>query len=660
MPDNFHTDFSASSHDPYRVLQILGMGGAGRVDKVEQVGQEGRCYARKMFFLRSRKPQVVHAIKEEARILSRLRHRHIASVIGTYCWKNQFGILMEPIAETDLATFLGNSDLEPRDRNRNRLLLRWSMCLLHAVNYIHEMKIKHRDIKPSNILLTKDGTNVLLTDFGISRDTEADSTTGSYGFVGAFTPMYSPPEFFEEGTRRGKSADIFSLGCVFLEMCVAVLAPPGSLERFNDSRMEATGSRAYARNSTAVLRWIFYLWSLWASCDSDSIQDYGAALAQLVFLMMDPDASTRITARQLLAMCYTASYQFYRAGGPLSCPNCPSGFSSEDESEPVHSVFYPLHELEFPGDPEQALEESPGDWESAKRQWVKDYGCLTKGILEDYPRLALSSPPTVSLDQVTAMPTLLKALATPRDLRAPKLCPPLDRESRTGKKRPSMDQPDNDDNSRDGHKKRKEEEKAVVPSSETLMTADQVRNLERKLRVVLHRKGTARERLACMYVIQSECKPGLVKVGIAGDRKRRDSAMQPECELLGDISALYLSKGVLDPQHVEKLVYTQLGAFEERVLCNGHGREPVAHRMWLRCDAEVVVEVVKRWVEWMDLDPYRHGVLKDSWATELMKLDRDRETQHQERFAEVLERHWAGCERILKPGVKRTLRSFHG
>ncbi|KAL1640217.1 hypothetical protein SLS58_007168 [Diplodia intermedia] len=571
-----------------------------------------------MFFLRSRKPQVVHAIKEEARILSRLRHRHIASVIGTYCWKNQFGILMEPIAETDLATFLENSDLEPRDRDRNRLLLGWSMCLLQAVNYIHEMKIKHRDIKPSNILI-KDGTNVLLTDFGISRDTEADSTTGSYGLVGAFTPMYSPPEFFEEGTRRGKSADIFSLGCVFLEMCVAVLAPPGSLERFNDFRMEATGSRAYARNSTTVLRWIFYLWSLWASCDSDRIQDYGAALAQLVFLMMDPDASTRITARQLLAMCNTASYQFYHDGGPLSCPHCTSAFSSEDKSEPVHSVFYPLHELEFPGDPEQALEEAPRDWESAKRQWVKEYGCLTKGILEDYPRLALSSPPIVSLD----------------------------RESRTGEKRPSMDESD-DDNGGDGHKKRKEEEQTLVTSGETLMTADQVRSLERKLRVVLHRKGTARERLACMYVIQSECKPGLVKVGIAGDRKRRDSAMQPECELLGDISALYLSKGVLDPQHVEKLVYTQLGAFEERVLCSGHGREPVVHRMWLRCDAEVVVEVVKRWVEWMSLDPYRHGVLKDSWATELMTLDRDREAQHQERFAEVLERHWAWMRKDAK------------
>lgn len=95
---------------------------------------------------------------------------------------------MTPVADGDLSDFLKQLDDEEQGPARDEMreiMLRWPMCLLRALNYIHEMRVKHRDIKPSNILVL--GDKILITDFGISKDIAEDDTTGSCGIVDACT-----------------------------------------------------------------------------------------------------------------------------------------------------------------------------------------------------------------------------------------------------------------------------------------------------------------------------------------------------------------------------------------------------------------------------------------------------------------------------------------
>ena len=54
-------------------------------------------------------------------------------------------------------------------------------------------KIIHRDLKPANLLLTETD-NIMLCDFGISREKLTDTTTMT-GFVG--TVAYMAPELFK-------------------------------------------------------------------------------------------------------------------------------------------------------------------------------------------------------------------------------------------------------------------------------------------------------------------------------------------------------------------------------------------------------------------------------------------------------------------------------
>lgn len=77
-----------------------------------------------------------------------------------------------------------------------------------ALAYLHSKQVVHRDLKPSNIMLTYNGNNVKLIDFGLS---DSDSHTVLKGSAG--TKVYASPEQISGGEVDYRS-DIFSLGCV--------------------------------------------------------------------------------------------------------------------------------------------------------------------------------------------------------------------------------------------------------------------------------------------------------------------------------------------------------------------------------------------------------------------------------------------------------------
>src|SRR5947207_14775820 len=92
--------------------------------------------------------------------------------------------------------------------------------LARTVQYAHEHNILHRDIKPGNVLVDAKG-EPHLTDFGLARLVEAESTvTRTREVLG--TPSYMAPEQAAgETAKLGKATDVYGLGAVLYQLLTA-------------------------------------------------------------------------------------------------------------------------------------------------------------------------------------------------------------------------------------------------------------------------------------------------------------------------------------------------------------------------------------------------------------------------------------------------------
>lgn len=109
-------------------------------------------------------------------------------------------IVMEFVDGMTLAEFLATS---PSASERKRILNE----LLDAVEFIHSHQVVHNDLKPGNILITRNGHNVKLIDFGYADcDFSIDKATGG-------TKSYASPELLNGGEIDCKS-DIYSIGLI--------------------------------------------------------------------------------------------------------------------------------------------------------------------------------------------------------------------------------------------------------------------------------------------------------------------------------------------------------------------------------------------------------------------------------------------------------------
>src|SRR5260370_15400467 len=99
----------------------------------------------------------------------------------------------------------------------NRVAVELIVKLARTVQYADEHNILHRDIKPGNILLDAKG-EPHLTDFGLARLVEAESTvTRTREVLG--TPSYMAPEQAAgETSKVGKATDVYGLGAVLYQL----------------------------------------------------------------------------------------------------------------------------------------------------------------------------------------------------------------------------------------------------------------------------------------------------------------------------------------------------------------------------------------------------------------------------------------------------------
>lgn len=199
----------------HQVLEHIGHGGMSEVYKGQQT-QLNRMVAIKVLhpFLADEEGFVVR-FQREARIVATLRHPNIVQVYD-FDYNDDLAIyymVMEYIDGPTLKNLLERTPLSPENT------IHVGTAIADALDYAHQRGMVHRDIKPANIMFLN-GTEPVLTDFGIARMLTLSGLTASGAMVG--TPAYMAPEI---GTGQAGTAhsDIYSLSVVLYQAVTGTL-----------------------------------------------------------------------------------------------------------------------------------------------------------------------------------------------------------------------------------------------------------------------------------------------------------------------------------------------------------------------------------------------------------------------------------------------------
>ncbi|KAI3659278.1 hypothetical protein MP638_003306 [Amoeboaphelidium occidentale] len=245
-------------------------GRSATVSLVEKVGSDGvRVQAARKQIRQDMQAKSVDSsssvVKYELNLLKKVSgHSHLPTFLGAVQSQEVLYLYYQPWGIRTLREWLNDHTMG--GYNRFDLGAQWMLCLCRALNTLHTLKppIMHRDLKPDNIVITSE-MDVCLIDFGIckllsDKKTQASTNAGTENYMApeilngdnlqklqrkeglifpqtpickllsdkktqastnAGTENYMAPEILN-GDKYGRTAEIFSMGCIFTEIYAAM------------------------------------------------------------------------------------------------------------------------------------------------------------------------------------------------------------------------------------------------------------------------------------------------------------------------------------------------------------------------------------------------------------------------------------------------------
>lgn len=205
--------FQARRLAQYRLLELIGEGGMGRVYKAEHLLLKRSCAIKLIQPDKNADAHALRRFEREVRATAQLTHPHTVQVYD-YGQTNEgiFFFAMELLPGMNLGELIKKTGPLPPERAVHFLIE-----VSDALREAHEVGLIHRDIKPGNIFISERGgirDYTKLLDFGVVRGVKVDPSLSQTSMMIAGTPSFMAPEQATNPEKTDSRSDIYSLGMV--------------------------------------------------------------------------------------------------------------------------------------------------------------------------------------------------------------------------------------------------------------------------------------------------------------------------------------------------------------------------------------------------------------------------------------------------------------
>ncbi|KAI0406261.1 kinase-like domain-containing protein [Xylaria palmicola] len=187
-------------------------------------------------------------------------HEHLVTLLAAWNHQGEHFLLF-PWATGDLLFYL--ESYNPRPNNEDPKTIRWvayqAWKLVQALDCIHnpapsenlgdpERFGRHGDLKPENILWFRGGSDLsgipnhltlgklVISDMGLSEQHRFVSRSNIPNSKVRSTPKFRPPECDYEGGEINRAYDIWTLGCIFLDLATWLLGGYELIQKMDEGR----------------------------------------------------------------------------------------------------------------------------------------------------------------------------------------------------------------------------------------------------------------------------------------------------------------------------------------------------------------------------------------------------------------------------------------
>ncbi len=181
------------------------------------------------------RPTTDHAYRlacREVYNLEKLDHPNIIRLENVVCDEKGVRFMVMDCMKHDLEGLLKNKDAV--NWMSVATIKSYMRQILSGIDYCHQGKLLHRDLKPANILLSDKGV-IKIADFGLCRTLKSriDETVDPKhdGYTNPVqSRYYRCPEMLLGSRTYDYSSDVWSIGCIFVELLLGQVFMPGKYD----------------------------------------------------------------------------------------------------------------------------------------------------------------------------------------------------------------------------------------------------------------------------------------------------------------------------------------------------------------------------------------------------------------------------------------------